>query len=529
MASVDESAVTRADLLKGAAGFAFAFGLAGCGDGGNGGTDGSPATGAQADGPAERGGVLRFASGEADVSEGLDPALLLTSNATSLSSALYEGLVRVDAKRKVTPWLAEKWNVRSDAKEWTFTLREDVKFHDGKPLTAEDVAYSIGRLLDSKLGSPAFPRLTLSVTKSGLKPVDDRTIRFELKQPDAFLTLALAQAWMSIVPAGTSDFKDGNGTGPFILKSFAPGLNWEVERNPSYWESSLPYLDGIRAVVIPEQATKLQSVVSGNSDLADRLNPSLVPTAKSNSAVQLLIGPNQAHFHVGMTTTLEPFNDPRVVRAVKLAADRDTLLKAVTQGPGVLTSDTPVPSTDALYPPDLGIREQDVDEAKRLLAEAGFADGIDLTLFSSEIAGGMSDFAAAFKEVVAPAGIRVTIKQDDPGTFYSRRWLQAPMFTSYWFNRHPNETLNLTFASTAPFNEGKIKIEKLDELLKQGAATVDPEKQVPIYQEALQIVADEGASSIPFFIDTVWVAKKRVHGVSVDPERFVRFDKGWLG
>lgn len=510
---------TRADLLKGAAGVALIAGLGGAGV--------AEALGATAQVPT-RGGILRFASGEADVTEKLDPALLLTSNATSLSSALYEGLVRVDWKRNVTPWLAERWTVRPDAKVWTFRLRRGAKFHDGKPLTAEDVAYSIGRLLDSKLGSPAFSRLTTSVRKAGLKPVDDRTIRFELKQPDAFLTLALAQAWMSIVPAGTTDFSDGNGTGPFTLKSFTPGVSWEVERNPNYWQPSLPYLDGIRAVVIPEQATKLQSVVSGNSDLGDRLNPSLVPTVKSNPAVRLLIGPSQAHFHIGMTTTLKPFTDPRVVRAVKLAVDRRKLLNAVTQGAGVLTSDTPAPSTDALYPPGLGIRKQNIREAKRLLAEAGFANGINLTLYSSEIAGGMSDFAAAFKEVVAPAGIRVTIKQDDPGTFYSRRWLQAPMFTSYWFNRHPNEILNLTFASTAPFNEGKIKNKKLDNLLKQGAATVDRKKQKRIYQQALRVVADEGASVIPFFIDAVWVAKRRVRGVVVDPERFVRFDRGWL-
>ena len=509
----------RAELLKGAAGLAVVAGLAGAGA--------KNVLAATVQTP-RRGGVLRFASGEADVTEKLDPALLLTSNATSISSALYEGLVRVDWKRNVTPWLAEKWTVRPDAKVWTFTLRRGVRFHSGKPLTAQDVAYSIGRLLDSKLGSPAFSRLTKSVTKAGLRVVDARTIRFVLKQPDAFLTLALAQAWMSIVPAGTTDFSDGNGTGPFKLKSWNPGLNWEVVRNENYWLKPLPYLDGIRAVVIPEQATKLQSVVSGNSDLADRLNPSLVPTARSNSAVRLLIGPNQAHFHIGMNTTLEPFTDPRVIRAVKHAVDRRSLLRAVTQGPGILTTDTPAPSTDALYPPGLGVRKQNLAESRRLLAQAGFAKGIDLTLFSSEIAGGMSDFAAAFKEVVAPAGIRVTIQQDDPGTFYSRRWLQAPMFVSYWFNRHPNEILNLTYASTAPFNEGMIKNPKLDRLLSQGAATVDPKKQKKFFQQALRVVADEHASMIPFFIDAVWVAKRRVRGVTVDPERFVRFDRGWL-
>jgi peptide/nickel transport system substrate-binding protein len=281
-------------------------------------------------------------------------------------------------------------------------------------------------------------------------------------------------------------------------------------------------------VIITEQSTKVQSVVAGESHVSDNIDFSAAATIKGNANVQLMEFKNATYLLVAMDSTKPPFDDERVRTAMKIAVDRDRVVQTAYQGYGETTSDVPVPSSDPFFPQEIGAREQNIEEAKRLLADAGHPDGIDVELITSQAYGAMVDLAVAYGQVVEPAGIRVEIKQWPADTFWDQVWLVKPMYTSYYTRRHPNEALSITYTSNAPWNESKLKSKELDDLVAKGLATTDEDEQKQAYQDALTIVANEAGTSIPAFINRLHVAKKNVHGVQLGHQTSVMVKKAYI-
>ena len=524
--------LTREQLLKGAAGAAAGFsvlGLAACG--GDDETTGGGGGGGQttAEGEPRRGGILQIAiSDTGGPKESLDPAVQTNVNDGVYTDLLYDALTVADENFEVHPVLAESWEANDDVTEWTFNLRQGVTWHDGKPFTSKDVAFTIGRQLDEKLGSGIYDRLSQSLERDGIQMPDDNTLVLKLKRADSLIPLTLSARQARIVQDGTTDFSKGIGTGAFKLKSFRPARSWEVERNEKYWDEGVPYLDGIRGVIITEQSTKVQSVVSGQSHVSDNIDFSAAATVKGNQNVQLLEFKNATYLLVAMDSSKEPFDDERVRMALKIAVDRDQVVQTAYQGYGEVTSDVPVPSTDPFFPEEVGVREQNIEEAKKLLSDAGYPNGIDVELITSQAYGAMVDLAVAYGQVVEPAGIRVKIKQWPADTFWDQVWLVKPMYTSYYTRRHPNEALSITYTTSAPWNESKLKSKELDDLVAKGLATTDDEEQKQAYKDALTIVANEAGTAIPAFINRLHVAKKNVQGIELGHQTSVLMKKAYL-
>jgi peptide/nickel transport system substrate-binding protein len=179
------------------------------------------------------------------------------------------------------------------------------------------------------------------------------------------------------------------------------------------------------------------------------------------------------------------------------------------------------------YPSDLST-EQDIEGAKALLAEAGYPNGIDVELHTSDSYGGMVDLAVAFQQVVEPAGIRVKVNQGSPDTYWDQVWLVKPMYVSYYTRRHPNEILSITYASKAPWNECKLKNPTLDDLLSQALRTTDEEEQKAIYQDALREVNDKHGTSIPAFVSKLWVKKNNVQGEELELSRGMIMKRAYI-
>ena len=524
--------ITRGELLRRGAGVAVGTSVLGLAAACGGDDDEGAATGTGAEeaaGAPKKGGIIQISFSDSSTDESLDPAISELNNDSFYTGQIYEGLTVSNLDWEPQPVLAESWEPNADATEWTFALRQGVNFHDGTPLTSKDVAYSIGRLLDEKVGSPLFSRLEPSLAPDGIATPDDATLVLTLKRPDSLMPLALSARHAMVVKDGTTDFsvQTAIGTGPFKVKSFSPGQSWELERNPGYWEAGLPYLDGLRGVVVGEQSTKVQAVTAGQSHIADPIDYSAASTVEGSSGAELLEFKGATYLLVAVDQTKEPFTDERVVDAIKMAVDREQILQAVYQGYGDVTADVPVPPDDAYYPPDLDTA-QDIEGAKALLADAGHADGLDLELFTSASYGGMVDLAVAFQQVVEPAGIRVKINQWSPDTYWDQVWLVKPMYVSYYTRRHPNEILSITYASNAPWNECKLENSTLDDLLSQGLKTTDPEEQKTIYQDALREVNDKHGTSIPAFVSKLWVKKTNVQGEELELSRGMLMRKASL-
>jgi peptide/nickel transport system substrate-binding protein len=516
--------LSRRDLFKRAAGLAVGTSVVGIAAGE---AMARPKVGAAT---PKRGGTIQIAISDASTTESLDPAGILGANDAFYLGAIYDLLVSADDHWRIRPALARSWKSNADATQWTFRLRPGVRFHNGKPLTSSDVAYSIAHHLDKKVGSPGYARLSASLDADGLRTPDPLTLVCKLKRPDALLPLALAQRWMGIFPQGTTRFVVGTaiGTGPFEIVSFKPAQSWEVKRNPHYWQKGLPYLDRIRGVVIPEASTKLQSVLSGSSDLTDPIDYSQVSTVRGKRSVQLFRMRSATEPYIVMDSSKPPFGDNKVRMAVKLATGRDVTLKTAFQGFGTKTSDCPATPDEPLYPPGLGIRKQDIAKARQLLAQAGHPNGIDLELFASPLTGGIMDMATAFAESVKPAGIRVKIQQWPIDTYYDQIWQVKPMYVSYLNHRHPSDVLALTYASNAPWQETNVKSKGIDDLMAKALATPDPKKQRQIFQQSLLIIANNEGTVIPAYTDRIFVAKKRLHGIEATWLRSVRLQTAYL-
>lgn len=516
--------ITRAQFVKGAVGGAFgliALGVAGC----------SAGTSAKPGGSATpvRGGIAKMSVSGASANESLDPAISSQVSAIALCSMVYEMLVEPDNDFNLHPMLATSWE-STDATKWTFHLRPDVTFHDGSPLTAEDVVFSIRRLLDEKVGSPLFGRLSPILKANDITKVDDATVELKLQSADAHLPLLLGQRTAAIVKAGTTAFTTGTaqGTGPFKIDRFTPGQEWSVKRNDAYWQKGLPYLDGVQCNAVAEQATKVQTVVSGDAHVCDAIDFSTAARLKDQAGVELARLRDALILNIVMDSSQKPFDDPKVVKAIKLAVDRDQVQKLAYRGFGSLAADTPAPTSDPFYPAALGTPARDVAAAKQLLTEAGHPDGIDLELFTTQATGGMVDLAVTFAKSVEEAGIRVKITQRPVDTYFSDVWMKKPFYTNYWGRRQTGESISVAYVSDAPWNETRMSSPALDTAMTEYRSTTDEKVQTAKLNEALEIISKEGSTVIPVFVDSVWLSKSGISGLQLNSDRAVLFHKAFL-
>jgi peptide/nickel transport system substrate-binding protein len=478
----------------------------------------------------KRGGTLVYAYTDTSAAETTDPTVQ-TGIAVSQPPLqnTYERLTYVVPNIwKVLPQLALSWNATPDAKTWTFKLRPGVKFHNGKPLDSKDVKWSYSHILDKKNGSSAYARLADELDPSGIKTPTADTVVFRLRKADAQFPIFAGQYQAGIYPAGVDPKKDPIGTGPFMIKSWKPTQGWQIVRNPSYWRSGIPYLDGVRGIYIADPNTKVQAVVGGSASLSDSIPGTQIASLKKNPKVRLYVLPGGVSPDYSFDSTQEPFTDPRVAQAIKLAVNRQTLLQAGFQGYGSLVGDVPELTIDPFYPPGRGVPAQNIAKAKALLQAAGKTD-VSFTLTTADVFAGEVDMATALAQVVAPAGIHMTIEKFPTDTFWSDAWLKKPAFTSWWNHRHPREILSLLYRSHAAWNEGKFNSPKVDGLMDAGAATLNPAKQRAIFRQALNEVALNSGVGIAYFVNKTHVAKKNVNGVAVDPVYHLILDKAWLG
>lgn len=470
-----------------------------------------------------QGGILRTAIADTSTVDSLDPAVAFSGTASWLSSMIYSPLVRMGLDSTLQANVASEWMSNEDATEWTFELRDDVRFHDGTALTAEDVAWTVSRLLDEDVASSVRSRLAPSLEEDGIVVVDDDTIRFDLTTPNAFLPEALSVWNAGIVKAGQSEFdlETAAGTGPFKIKSFVPGTSFEVVRNDEYFVDGQPLLDGIQNSRV-DSSTVLQALSSGAIDWTDALPPKSVVQLDGDPrfVVPALEGDLRSvrAYFLHMNLTMEPFDDPRVVEAFKLATDRDAIRQAVLGTLGSTSADVPVPTDDPAYPDTIGAGDQDIERAKQLLAEAGYPDGIDVDLPTAEIQPGMVDFSVAFAETAREAGIRINVQQVPIETYFDRVFGQVSLFHDYGLRDSAYTMLSAFFAKGGPYNgTGFDEDGALSAYLASARAESDIDARTEILREALVYTAENSGTIVPFFVPIVSTARAGVHADIYSP------------
>jgi peptide/nickel transport system substrate-binding protein len=421
--------ITRRQALVGAAGVVGAGLLAGCGSSGGSGTTASG--GGVPVAQRRRGGVIRVAGSGSGSSETLDPVSYVSGNINNCRFiAIYDRLVRMGPN--ITPQLelAESFEPNADATEWTIRLHRGVEWHDGKPFTAKDVLYSFNRLNDPRYPNYVGNKVALANFRAA-KVMDDVTLRVPMHQSfSGFMETLTYGFW--VVQDGMKDFtKTAVGTGPYRVQSFSPGEVCVVVPNANYWGSVGPFADRMELRSIADVQARVNAFQAGELDVAMDLGSEASRLAAGLPG-HIVTSQKLTAFYFQMDMSRKPFDDPRVVRAFKLACDREAMNANLQNGRGVVGQDLffMAPGSEG-YPSDWPTPPYDPDQAKRLLAEAGYADGISITMEAISGYPDMINLCQLYAQQAKAAGIDVKVNATPEDKFYSDVWGKTSFFGDY--------------------------------------------------------------------------------------------------
>ncbi|NJP04576.1 MAG: ABC transporter substrate-binding protein [Chloroflexaceae bacterium] len=422
---------------------------------------------------------------------------------------LYDTLVVYDENFAPAPALATSWEANDDATVWTFTLRDDVVFHDGKPFTSADVVYTFERVLAPDSASLLSSILSIIDT---IETPDDTTVVFSLSQPHAELPVLFIPLLASIIPEGSGETigETGIGTGPFQLEQLDATGTTRMVANDDYWRGE-PGLAAIDFVGIADADARIQALQAGQIDLVFALLPQQAALLQNNAnlVVQQFAGGKWAG--LGMRTDTPPFDDVRVRQAMRLLVDRQQMLELVQQGTGTISCDTLVWPGDPHYWE--GKCPSDSEQAKALLAEAGYPDGLDVTLYTSNNLPYMLPLAEVYQQQAAQAGITIELEQVAPDAYWTEIWGVEPFFVTGDVQYPADFILNLYYRAGSPYNVIHWDDAETAALLDTARATLDPVERNERYQEVLQYLASESGYIILFYRDEIQAFARNVHGV----------------
>ncbi|MFB2551344.1 ABC transporter substrate-binding protein [Ensifer soli] len=475
---------------------------------------------------AEDGACLRVVTFEWKATHTIDPAQLVENSDFVHILSAYEFLTTYDNDFVVKPQLAQSWESSEDGKSWVFTLREGVTFHSGKELTADDVVYTVRRVLDPATASMAASEL------SGLKPENvTAKSKYEVSivfdKPVVELPLIMGNRAMGIIESGATHdqlMKASYGTGPFLIKDFdSTGARSILQANPDYWQAGKPKMPCIELSGSTDPLARAATIQTNAADIVTSADPVTIPTLEADENVTLYPAQNAILMMFAMQTDKPPFDDNRVRTAMKLVVDRVAMANLVTVGVGTPGNDNASPLTSPFSFQTTPI-PQDIEKAKALLAEAGHSDlTVDLYTGAQDLVPGSVVMAQAYKEMAAPAGITVNILTAPNASYWDDTYMKHPFFFAYWYARHPSTSYNFGYRTGGRFNETNWNNKTFDDLLDAAAGEVDPGKRTVAYQEAGKMLTEEGGAIIPVFAPLVAAVRKTCTGFVPHVETRIAF------
>jgi len=448
----------------------------------------------------------------------LDPNIVRFGEEYVYNGLVFNGLVRFGADGKVEPDLATGWTASEDLKTWTFELRQGVKFHSGKEFEAADVVATVNHILDKSVGSTA--RTNLSMVGE-IKAIDKYKVEFDLTQPYAGFADLFAEHQMRMVPAdkvgkmGT----EPDGTGPFKFESYTPGDRLTLVRNPDYFRSGLPHLDKVVLRIIPEMAAQVVALRSGDIDLAWNIPPEAVSLLKSETGIGIDSTPTGAWDGVIMNNQVKPFDDVKVRQAVNAALDKKALVDAVLFGQGTTTL-TPIPASSPYFYKDMAVTAADPEKAKKLLAEAGYADGFDITMYLPIGRPTRERLGVVAAEMLKAANIRVQLQRVPWDQFNKEIEGKAALYADGFFSRSTVDTSVYPFYhSTGSWNAGlwHYKNAEVDRLLDEARMVKDQDERAKLYQEFQKAVETDVPSVIAYNQNHTNAVREGVKGFKSSP------------
>jgi len=425
----------------------------------------------------------------------LDPAA--RGRVFQVTEKIMSRLIRPGLDGKPAPDLAESWSANTELTEWTLKLRTGVAFHDGRPFTAEDAVWSLARVMDPKTDSPA--RALLAVIKAVEAP-DAATLKLTLNGPFADLPLVLTDYRLMMLPkdSGETIARTGIGTGPFRVERFDAAGTTVLAAHPGYFDGR-PGVARMEVIGIPDAQARFQALLGGQIDMLPGLGRQERALVERSQRHRLQEVPTGNWRGIVFRADQKPFDDVRVRKALRLVVDRRAMRDLVVGPDGGITGcDTPISPADQYRA--AGECAPDVAQARKLLAEAGYPNGIDVELSVSTIEAVWPVIGEVYQQQAAAAGIRVKIVQEPADGYWDRVWMKKPAVMTRWNERPADAMLNEIWRSTSRWNESGFKNPAFDALLDSARREIDFGKRRALYLQAQQYLWDNGATLVAFHV-----------------------------
>ncbi|MGZ4165904.1 MAG: ABC transporter substrate-binding protein [Solirubrobacteraceae bacterium] len=425
---------------------------------------------------------------------------------------------------QLQPMLATSWKPSKNGSVWTFKLRPNVKFHNGQPLTADDVVWTFQQQADTKNAANALSTFSGVLQPSGVQKVDDTTVAFHLEAPNGSFPYIISSDNYNciIVPKGT-DFAKWQttfmGTGPFKLKSYSQNQSATFVANPDYWGGA-PNLASTEFTFYTQQQPQILALQGGQVDVIVQFVAQGASSILNSSSYNLIKLKSSNHRQLSMRNDKAPFTDARVRQAIAYSLNRPAMVQALLASLGEVGNDSPFapkfPSTDTSIPQ----RTQNIAKAKQLLSAAGHPNGFSTELFTEQYEE-IPALATVIQQSAKAIGVNISLKVEPQSGYYGKAtygnsdWLDGIMsLVDYGDRGVPNVYLQSALTSNGPWNAAHFKNSQYDSLVKQYVATVDLQTQKSLAGKIQTLLLNETPIVVPYFIDGLTATTKSVHGVN---------------
>jgi peptide/nickel transport system substrate-binding protein len=496
--------------VLGAAVLSVALLLTACGSSGGGSTGGAA-------GSIKDGGDLRAAlTGEPD---SLDPATSSIYTGAQVYEGIFSKLIDLDANGKFVPDLASKWE-QTDPTTWTFTLVDNAKFTNGEKFTSKDVVYTFNRILDPATAS-AYAGLYEQI--ESVEATDDTTVVFHLKGAfGPFLTnLATNGEIVNEKAIESNDpTREPVGTGPFEFVEWVQGDHITLKKNPDYFKKNKPHLDTVTFKFLANDQSRIDALSAGEIDWADAVPLEQVPALSKDSRFTYLTSAVAGiPDFLAMNTTVAPFNDPKVRQAVALAINRSDIKDVAYLGTGEDGLEE-VPTGSTWYDDsDIFGADQDVAEAKKLLAEAGYADGLTVDYLGLSQYPELLKTGQVVRDELKAIGITMNINAVDVSVWYDQYSSLDYQITSAYQERtiDPDNFYSLVAKTGGPINTTGYSNPDVDALIDQAASSDDEDARKNLYQQIRKTFTEDAPLVFTHYETLNYLMNKNVTGSVITP------------
>ncbi|WKA55074.1 ABC transporter substrate-binding protein [Planococcus shixiaomingii] len=460
----------------------------------------------------KQGGTLVYGRGADAVS--LDPINVTDGESIRVTHNIFETLLEYDENLELQPKLATEYSSSEDGLTWNFKLREGVKFHDGADFNAEAVVFNFERWMDPenpyhKGDFPYYPFLYGGFKGDEnhliehVKATGEHELEIKLKRKTAPFLSYLAISMFGIASPAAIEQYEGDvnehpvGTGPFMFEEWNRNSTITLAKNPDYWIEERPYLDKVIFQVIPENAARLNALQTGEIDVLDGMNATDTNVVEETQGLELLKRPSFNIGYMAFNTEKKPFDDPKVRQAINMAINKEEIVNAFYNGLAE-TATSPLPPSLWGYDDTLDPYEYNVEEAKKLLAEAGYENGFETELYTmSNPRPYMPEpvkIAEAIQSDLAEVGITAEIISSEWATYLDDTKQGKHSMAMYGWTGVMADPDNFLYPNLSKTNTEKpaqnIAFYKSDEftsLITEARETIDQDKRIELYKQAQQL------------------------------------------